>query len=363
MGQACECNRSPLNVMKKNLILFIVLLLLGVAAWMVYRKNTGSTLSEKPLADFAIEDTASITRFVITDQLGQQATVERIPGKKLWRLNGKYYAREDAVNLLLLTCKRLAVRGSVSAASRDNYMKLLATSGKKVEIYQGGNEPAKIYYVGVSTADHTGTIMLLEIPGIGRSEEPFITHLEGFTGFLTTRFFASEMEWRYTGIFDYPHLEFNDVRVLHNLEPAESFEVKYLGGNNIELYSGYDPATSAFTIRENTFDSLAVKNLLLLFKKVHVDTYNTMLRPDAQDSLLHTTPAYTLEVTGNDGTKKKMDLYLKRATKVVPGENGQPNPWDVDYFWGRSGDGEFALAQTFNFGPLVLPLRHYLGRR
>ena len=36
------------------------------------------------------------------------------------------------------------------------------------------------------------------------AEEPFIVHMEGFTGFLSTRFFTDEKEWRYTGVFDYP---------------------------------------------------------------------------------------------------------------------------------------------------------------
>ena len=346
--------------MKKNLLLLFLLIVLGIAAWVVYTKSSGSTLAEKPLSDFAIEDTSRVTRIVITDHMGKTAQLDRIAGEKLWRLNNKYSAREDAVNLLLTTFKRISVRGNVGNAARNNMMTLLATSGKKVEIFTGGEEPEKIYYVGTPTPDHTGTIMLLEIPGIGRSEEPYITHMEGFTGFLSTRFFTDESDWRYTGIFDYPNLDFKDVKVINHVEPANSFEVKYAGGNNIELYDGFDPQTQTFAKREEKFDSTGIKNFLLLFKKVHVETFNTLLTKEAQDSLLTIAPTYTVAVTGNDGQQKKIDLYLKRAVKTTYDLNGNPDPWDVDHLWGRTDEGEFALAQTFNFGPILQPVQLYL---
>lgn len=346
--------------MKKNILLLIVVLVLGIAAYIVYQRSAPSTLANMPLTNFAIDDTSSVTKIIITDHFGRVAKVERIPGNKLWRLNDKYYAREDAVETLLKTFKRIRVRGNVSVGARDNMMKLLATSGKRAEIFTGGDKPEKIYYVGVATPDHTGTIMLLEIPGIGRSEEPYVTHMDGFTGFLSTRFFADENEWRYTGLYDYPTMDFNSVQMIQHNEPKESFEVKYHGGNNIELYGDYNPQTKTFNQRIEQFDSLSIKDFLMGFKKLHVESYTTGLKQTALDSLSIVQPAYSLILTDNKGQVKKTDLYLRVATKEEFDINGDPTPWDQARFWARTPDGEFALAQTFNFGVLVWPLKAYL---
>jgi hypothetical protein len=345
--------------MKKNVVLLVILALLAVVAGVVYFKSNGSTLADKPLSDFAIEDTAAVTKVVITDHLGKMATLERVQGQRLWKLNNTFQAREDAVNLMLKTFNRIRIRGNVSDASRDNMMKLLATSGKRVAIYMGGDEPAKIWYVGVPTPDHTGTVMLLEIPEIGRSEEPYITHIEGFTGFLSTRFFTNEMEWRYTGIFEYPHLEVSSVKVINHLIPADSWEVRFGGGNDLTLF-GCD-AQGQCSMSIPAFDTVAVKDMLLRFKKVHVESFNTQLSAAQCDSLRSSPPAYTLSVTDQQGKTVSVDLYLKNARKPMEDDYGNIIPFDLDYFYARTMDGEIAMAQSFNFGPLVGGLKGLTG--
>lgn len=347
--------------MKKNIILLVLVLLLGIAAWFVFNKKSG-TLANQPLSDFAIEDTASITKIIITDHLGGVAKVERIPGNKLWKLNDTYFAREDAVETLLKTFKRIRVRGNVSDPARDNLMKLLATSGKRAEIFMGGEKPAKVYYVGVPTPDHTGTVMLLEIPGKGRSQEPYITHMEGFTGFLSTRFFTDEKEWRYTGVYDYPNLEFSSVRILNSNNPTASFEVKYKGGNEIELFGDYDQDEKTFKTKIENFDTLEVKDLLLSFKKLHLESFNPGLSDAALDSLNASTPAFSIVVRDNKGEVKQTDLFLKPATAEQYEESGARAVWDNARFWARTPDGEFGVAQAFNFGPVVLPLSTYKAK-
>ena len=121
----------------------------------------------------------------------------------MWDVNGQFKAREDAVNLLLKTFLRARVQGPVAEAAQPNVIRLLSARGKKVEIYQGGDEPAKTWYVGTATPSHTGTYMVLETQE-GRGASPYVVHMEGFTGYLSTRFFTSEREWRHTGIFNFP---------------------------------------------------------------------------------------------------------------------------------------------------------------
>ena len=154
-------------------------------------------------ADFAIADTAAVDKIFIADKDGNQALLERSSGR-YWKLNGTHLARKDAVDLLLKTFLRARVQRPVPQGELSTVNRLLAGRGKKVEIYQGGETPVKTWYIGTSTQNHTGTYMVLADANGQLAEEPFIVHMEGFTGFLSTRFFTDEREWRYTGMFDYP---------------------------------------------------------------------------------------------------------------------------------------------------------------
>ena len=44
-------------------------------------------------------------------------------------------------------------------------------------------------------------------------------------------------------------------------------------------------------------------------------------------------------------------------------ENGNPVPWDMDYFYARTASDEFAMAQMYTFEPLVRPLEYYLSKK
>jgi hypothetical protein len=336
--------------MKKNLsLLFILIALTAVVAVIWYFKGDEQNVATGPLADFAIEDTSSINKIYIVDANQRSVTLERDPDSRYWDLNGKHKARKDAVDLLLKTFKRIKVKSPVSKEARDNVIKLVAAAGKKVEIYTDADttKPLKSYIVGTATQDHTGTYMVLERPDKGRSDVPFITHMEGFTGFLSTRFFTDEEEWRYTGVFDYPDLEIEEVTVQHHEAPEQSFTIEYHGGNDIQLRSKL--------LKQNvpSFDTTAVKDYLLLFKKVHIETFQSHLTSAQEDSLLNTSPAYTLSVLENSGQRKKIDLYHKAPVSTILDENGEPEKWDMARMYGVVSGDDVVLVQLFVFDPLL----------
>ena len=126
------------------------------------------------------------------------------------------------------------------------------------------------------------------------------------------------------------------------------------------MQTGYNVYTNSFSTPIPVFDTLKVKDLLIQFKRVYFETYNTYLKPEAVDSINRTVPAYTLQVHEKSGNTKKVDIYNKRAAKRHYDDAGNETPWDMDYFWGKTGEGEMALAQRFVFSPLVRPLGFYL---
>lgn len=335
-----------MNWIKKNqtIIIVLALALASGAAWWVYSRNTHSSIADNVFTQFAIEDTSTVNKIFIVEHNGQKVLLERDPKGGLWNLNKKYKARTDAIANLLEVIARIKVRGNVAVTARDNMMKVMASAGQKVEIYTNDpDEPARIYYVGPNTPDHCGTIMLLEIPDEGRSPEPYICHMEGFTGFLNPRFFVDEMEWRFTGIFNYPNLNFKEVNIKY---PQGMFAVKYNGDNQIQLLINQQNVAH--------FDTLLVKDFLRRFKIVHLESYRTFLKPSAADSIAQTSPMAIITVVDKNNKPHPLSLYLKRGKSEVQDESGAWVPWDQDYFWGKDENGNLGLAQRYVFTPILV---------
>ncbi len=176
--------------MNRNRIAIILVIILGsVSLWLVLN-NKKSTL-KKGLRDFALEDTASVTKLFLADKNNRSITLEKQkPG--IWRLNNKFFARNDAVNLLLETMKRVEVKSPVGKNAKDVIIKALAAAGVKIEAYNK-DKLVKLYYVGSETQDMLGTYMLLADPiTLENSSVPYITYIPGFDGYLTPRFFTIE---------------------------------------------------------------------------------------------------------------------------------------------------------------------------
>ena len=330
--------------MNRNLRLFYILIAVTVAAVLMREfGQTGSAEIDRiEASSFAIKDTALVNKIFIADKDGNQALIERVPGQRYWTLNGEHYARKDAVDLLLKTFKRVKVQSPVPQAELVTVNRLLAGRAKKVEIYQGDDSPAKVWYIGTSTQSHTGTYMLLGDASGNVAEEPFITHMEGFTGFLSTRFFTDEREWRYTGIFDFPGRSLGGVRV-------QGHET------NLDYVLRVDSSgfLSCTGMNKTRRDTIAMQNHFNRFRKVHLETYNNHLSESALDSIKQVPPAFTLTAWNADSTvTANVELLWKKPTMDTFDEAGNLKPWDGARMYARY-KGEIVLVQTFVFDPLL----------
>lgn len=341
---------------KKNIILLVLFLLLAGTVFFLYPKlSRKSSTGDNPFMQFSIEDTAAVSKITIQDRNGNVALLERKSGSTDWTINKKYNARKDVIKLLLECFHDIRVRGNVPTKMRDNMMSVMATSAKEVKIYGKNNELIKTYFVGPNTQDHMGTIMLLETPEDGRSEEPYITHIEGFTGFLNPRFFIEEMEWRSTEVFSYPNNDIAEVEVLHMTDPGSSFKLSYLGNNKLKFERYLNGVLTPFA----QLDTAHAFDFFKRMHKVHLESYNTMLKPEAQDSIKNIVPTFVMRVKNNAGNITSLSLYLKKAMQMTPDATGQLTPFDPEYFWAKTDANELGLAQFFVFEALLQPAGFY----
>ena len=323
--------------MKSNLRLFFILLLVTAGTGVLwYLEGHAGDISLETQAEFAIADTSEVTKIFIADK-HQSVLLEREKGDAYFTLNGEGNARKSSSDLLLKTFDRAAVKGAVPELMRSTVMTNLSVSAKKVEIYTDDDEPVKTWYVGTATPSHTGTYMLLETPSMGKASEPFIVHMEGFTGFLTTRFFTDSEEWKYTGIFSYLDRSLQEVSVVNHVDDYSSYEIKSDSTGTLNLYNKNG-------LEIGYIDTIRVQDQFNRYRKAHFESFNSRLTEQEEVSLKQTTPHYTITCADTNGVKTSVFLYDK----------------DEEYFYGVTQDGQVVLAQTFVFNPLTIGLHELL---
>ena len=332
--------------MKKIIITsIIVIILAAVAVWLVRSKGNG-TVDEK-LKNFAVEDTSLVNKIYLVDKTGKNVTLTR-EGTGAWKVNNKYPARRDAINLLLGTIKTIEVKSIVGRKAQDNVVKQLASGATKIEIYQG-DELAKVYYVGRETQDGLGTYMLMVNEKTGQnSSVPFITYIPGFEGYLTTRYFTDENDWRERIVFRYIPTDIKSVKMDYPLNANEAFEVINKGNNTFDVRSLKTNAT----IRG--FDTLAAKQYLSYYQDVQYEAVEKEVQKVQRDSILMTSPFAIITVTDIKGATNTAKLFYKKAAPEKLDVNGQPMKYDVDRCFGLINNGQdFVLCQYYVFGKLL----------
>ncbi len=332
--------------MKKNRITILLFLFLAVAAGILIMKNRKSTIKEE-LKDFAVKDTASITKIFMADKSPSSITLTReAPGQ--WTVNGKFAARWDAITTLLETINEVDVRTPVAKSGFDNVIKALATSGTKVELYSK-DKLIKTYYVGGSTQDQMGTFMMID-----KSSTPFVTYIPGFNGYLSTRYFTGESSWRDRTVFNY----FNDEIAAINVEYPGT-EKRYSFAVNPKTFT----ATSLDTHEPSITDTAKVGRYVGLFKHVNFEGFADGVSRDVKDSVVRTTPIAIITITDTKGTKDVLKAYLKMVNKrdsLLEDEHGKPVIYDVDRMFAVINNGkDFVVIQHYVFDGILASFDYF----
>jgi hypothetical protein len=330
--------------MKKRWPLLTLFLILAALALWLWRTNTGNTLAG-PLTDFAVPDTASVDRIFIADKSGGAADLRRTP--EGWTIDG-LPAKDFQVNLLLETFKLVELKTPVPKSAEQNVLRVMAGTARKVEIYQGGNRPAKIWWVGQSTQDHFGTYMVLEVPGIGRSSVPFVMGMSGFTGVLNTRFTTNRDSWRSSVATSYPDLtKVTKVQVRQPQKPEESFTITYAGGNNLGLLDADGIPVP--------MDSAKVKDLMLHLRGSNFEAFERKISKAQRDSVLASPPWHVMTITSDKGVQR-IPFWRKDPQ---PGERDMdldPLTSDRDRMYALLNDTVLVIVQRYWFDRMVPPL-------
>lgn len=339
--------------MKKSTIIILIILfaLAGVSIYIYKTKGKTSTI-DKEASDFKYKDTASIDKIFLANKDGKEVLVEKKAGK--WILNGKFNVRPDVIELLLYTIATVEVKSPVSKNGIISSIKLMSAKSTKIEIYSKGKK-VKQYYVGHPTQDHTGTFMILTNLNSGENySEPFITHIPGFEGYLSTRYNTDELEWKDRLVINYRPPQIKEIKLeLHEIADSsfviDLFSMQRFG---LKTKKGNMP-----------FDEDRMKQYIAYFQNVNCE-YALDKKGHLADSLMKTLPFATLTITDRNGGKNKCDFYHKQSEASKNAEYAIDYKYDPDRLFISYNDGkDFGVAQFYVFGKILQTYEYFLPRK
>jgi phenylpyruvate tautomerase PptA (4-oxalocrotonate tautomerase family) len=330
--------------MKKSWISIVLVFVLGGLTY-YFVSNQNSSTVKKQLTNFAVKDTASITKIFLADKQNNSVLLERVDSSN-WLVNGDFKARQDMVEILLKTMHAMKVRTPVPKSMHNNVVRKLSANSVKVEIYQnGGNTPSKIYYVGGPNKDHTGSFMLLE-----NSSVPFVMHLEGHYGFLNSRYSTDEYVWRDTYLWRFPGKELTQIKsveVQNHSQPQKGFKVNKITDNSYEVVNSKGQVVPS--------NPGKVLSYLKGFEKVAFEGYEQTKSKAFIDSVMtHSPPMHTLSLTTETGEKTAIKTWKKPMTK--PAEelfSGDSIKFDMERMYIQINGQQNVIGQYFVFSPLT----------
>jgi hypothetical protein len=328
---------------RKNLLLLGVVALLLIAAYYFISSDGGGM--RKDLRDFSIKDTASVTRIVIKDKRPEQVELIKIDGR--WKVDGKYNARPDVMNVLLTTLYRQEMRNFTPQAAKERVIKELSVYGVEVQVYSGDKE-TKRFYVGGNAPDLMGTYMMIH-----NATDPYVVHIEGFNGFLNTRYFAQAYMWRDRLVVDHEDNELLKVEMNYTYNPDESFAIEHSGKDEFKVLSKKGVSID--------FDSAAVRGYFEDWKNLRYEGLVVESDPAwrRRDSIMASIPIFEIKVTTRSGEVSTIKGYRKDGRADHSETDGSAEKYDRDRMYAVINNETFVLIQFYVFDKITRPISYF----
>jgi hypothetical protein len=339
---------------RSSLIVITLLTILCAVSFYLYKKKSTSTTLDKDAQNFAVEDTASITKIFLADKNNHSLTLQRT--KDGWKTTNGYPARADAIKLLLNTIKSIDVKSPVSKNAKKGVLNYMISHAIKVQIYSG-NELIKQYYVGSENAENDGTHMLLtDIENDENYEDPYLMHIPGFNGYLSSRYFLSEDEWRERLSINYTPPQLKSIKVEFSEKPDSSFVINLKSTTSFELQK-LDGSPIPF-------EEVKMKQYLAYFQNINYEKLLTNVNKRLCDSVRNAIPFIKMSITDNQNKTRVFNYVRKFSSPELNVKYGHDYVYDPDRLFMRyDDDKEVALIQYYVFGKLLQTYDYFLPKK
>jgi hypothetical protein len=328
--------------MKKIITLISLVVVLVILGWFAVDLTRKDGASDSEYIEFAVTDTNSVSKIIISDAFSNRFTMLR-NGDEWTDQNGGCIMQSSA-HYILEALGNISLKGYLSEKSHKQFIKLMSASHTKVEIFQDG-EWTKTWYIGPSSQDHNGQIMLLETAENGKSSNPVMMQIKGMTGIIEPRFFADPRKWACTNIFELEMEQIAHVDIKYPKESYRNFHIAAKGNRFVLTQNGKNIPS---------VDTLNIYRYLQGYKKIHFELANYELTKKQVDSLKRSVPFCVLSVNEKQGKAMKLRMFKIASKEGQRNEFGQMENMDMNKFWCQLPSGEMVKCQYFVFNPLIM---------
>jgi len=346
-----------MNIRKRKQLLILTGILLALLTLTLYFSHTNPFRSGRVFSDFAVTDTASIIRVVLTDREENQVSLERISPSE-WRLNRVHEANNVVVSSLLRTIYNIEVKGIVPRSAHNTVIADMAANNTLVDIYQRVPRVrigrlklfprvklSKRYYVGGPTPDHHGTYMRLE-----GSDKAFITFVPGQNAFLSLRYSTRESDWRDHTIVALTINQIASIDVEIPGRPEESYRIEKTGERSFEVFQYYNQPVTI------PLDTARVLEFLATFRNVKYEGLLNDIDPMRRDSIINSVPMQTITITAIDGGVHTIVTFRRKSPFEYDEVTQQEIRWDRDRLFALINNGQdLTLCQFYVFDDILKP--------
>ncbi|MBU2018470.1 MAG: hypothetical protein KJ941_02385, partial [Bacteroidetes bacterium] len=212
----------------------------------------------------------------------------------------------------------------------------------KLEIFENGNY-SKTWFIGPSTQDHYGQVMLLDTDKEGKSDLPVLMKVKGLNGIIEPRFFADPRKWQCTKIMGFTIGEIKKIEYQNLTDSEKSFSIKHEGFQ--------------FEVRQNgrmlpEVDTTKIFRYLQNFGRVHFEMPNYVLSDKQIDSVKNSSPFATLKVFSTNKKPVFLKCFRIEGEPIFDAEVVQYVNYDMNRFWCLLPNGELVKCQYFVFDPI-----------
>jgi hypothetical protein len=310
--------------MKKSLILFVLVVVLGIIAWQISKNRPADSTSYNVSAsEFAVENIQSIQRIFIVDKSGMKIDLKK--GRNEWIVNDVFRADQNSVDLLLKGIQKLEIQYIPPKAANENIIKTMASFGIQVEIFGKGNALLKKYFIGGMTQDERGTYFLMD-----GANQPYVMQVPGFVGNLRERYRPEIKRFRSQRFLTIDPSRLKQIDVRYPKLPENDFRL-------VSTLTGYE--LSLGSTGEFSQSQKAVKGRVEAFldglQKVACESYLT--GDVRQDSVSAETPFCVMRIEQDKEDIQNVQFWQKQTSQNASQQG-------LHRFYMLK-DGEFMLGQ------------------
>lgn len=282
---------------KKNIQLLISLFAISaLCIFFIFFRNTDQRADvDKNL--FRVEDQTQVSKIILSTPHKNQEVEIRFDGTR-WMVNNSFEADNQLITVFFATLLQAEPKRPVAETLQDSIATKMLKEGIHVKLFEG-DQVVKDFWVS-GNDQRTETYFQL-----ADDKKSYLITIPGYRVFVASLFELSAVEWRDKRIFNFNWQNFKSLKTHFAQQANEDFTISFSN----KLF-GIDEVAVADTTKLSTYLE-AVFNL-------QADQFVTT--PTARyDSLLKTTPVYSITVSDIANRAYKVELYppLKGEQGIV----------------------------------------------